>query len=84
MPVGRPAKKTAKIGRVLFEQIGPEGPVQTGSSFGSRGHPRSPWMVPFDRRQNFLCFYRATLCIRGTSHGPVSVCVCVCQKPVFY
>jgi len=21
-------------------------------------------------------FYRATLCIRGTSHGPVSVCVC--------
>ena len=23
-------------------------------------------------------FYRAMLCIRGTSHGPVSVCVCVC------
>ena len=22
-------------------------------------------------------FYRAMLCIRGTSHGPVSVCVCV-------
>ena len=33
-------------------------------------------------------FYRAMLCIRGTSHGPVSVCVCVClsvcHKPVFY
>ena len=25
-----------------------------------------------------LSFYRAMLCIRGTSHGPVSVCVCVC------
>jgi len=23
-------------------------------------------------------FYRATLCIRGTSHGPVSVCPSVC------
>ena len=23
-------------------------------------------------------FYRAMLCIRGTGHGPVSVCVCVC------
>ena len=23
-------------------------------------------------------FYRALLCIRGTSQGPVSVCVCVC------
>ena len=34
------------------------------------------------------CFYRAMLCIRGTSHGPVSVClsVCpsVCHKSVFY
>ena len=27
-------------------------------------------------------FYRAVLCIRGTSHGPVSVSVC--HKPVFY
>jgi len=25
-----------------------------------------------------LGFYRAMLCIRGTSHEPVSVCVCVC------
>jgi len=25
-------------------------------------------------------YYRAMLCIRGTSHGPVSVC----HKPVFY
>jgi len=29
-----------------------------------------------------LSFYHAMLCIRGTSHGPVSVCVC--HKPVFY
>ena len=27
-------------------------------------------------------FYRAMQCIRGTSHGPVSVSVC--HKPVFY
>ena len=24
-----------------------------------------------------LSFYRAMLCIRGTSHGPVSVCLCL-------
>ena len=35
-------------------------------------------------------FYRAMLCIRGTSHGPVSVCLCpsvsvrVCHKSEFY
>ena len=27
-------------------------------------------------------FYRAMLCIRGTSHGPVSVSVCVCLSQV--
>ena len=29
-------------------------------------------------------FYRAMLCMRDTSHGPVSVRVCVCHKSVFY
>ena len=33
-------------------------------------------------------FYHAMLCIRGTSHGPVSVCLClclsVCHKSEFY
>ena len=29
-------------------------------------------------------FYRVMLCIRSTSHGPVSVCLSVCHKPVFY
>ena len=33
-------------------------------------------------------FYRTMLCIRGTSHGPVSVSVCVrlsvCHKSEFY
>ena len=28
--------------------------------------------------------YRSMLCIRGTSHGPVSVSVCVCHKSEFY
>jgi len=27
-------------------------------------------------------FYRAMLCIHGTSHGPASVCVCVCLSQV--
>jgi len=33
-----------------------------------------------------LSFYRSMLCIRGTSHGPVSVCLClsVCHKSEFY
>jgi len=42
----------AKIGHVLFEQIGLEGLVQTGSSFGSRGH--YGWC--HSTRQNFLYF----------------------------
>ena len=40
-------------------------------------HPRLSdtflWTFPFLGH-----FYRAMLCIRGTSHGPGSVCVCVC------
>jgi len=28
------------------------------------------------------CLYRAMLCIRGTSHGPVSVCLSVCLSQV--
>jgi len=28
-------------------------------------------------RGRLYCFYRAMLCIRGTSHGPVSVCLSV-------
>jgi len=45
----------------------------------SYGQQRDPDL--FDRR-----FYRAMLCIRGTSHGPVSVSVClsVCHKSEFY
>ena len=30
------------------------------------------------------CFYRAMLCIRGTSHGPMSVRPSVRHKSVFY
>jgi len=32
----------------------------------------------------FVNFYCAMLCIHGTSHGPVSMSVCVCHKSVFY
>ena len=36
--------------------------------------------------RDFNRFYRAMLCIRGTSHGPMSVCpsVSVCHKSEFY
>ena len=29
-------------------------------------------------RRIMVDFYHAMLCIRGTSHGPVSVCICLC------
>ena len=65
-PVGLSAgEKTAKIGCVLFEQIRPEGVVQTGSSFGSQGHPRSLRMVPLDRIQN---------CLQPTHSFPGTTC----------
>jgi len=35
-------------------------------------------------RNKHVHFYRAMLCIRGTSHGPVSVCLSVRHKSVFY
>ena len=57
MPVGLPVgEKKANIGRVLLEQITPEEVVQTGSSFGSQGHPRLLRTVPFDRRRNLQYF----------------------------
>jgi len=31
----------------------------------------------FTDTSEHICFYRAMLCIRGTSHGPVSVCLSV-------
>jgi len=36
----------------------------------------------FAHAQKFMRFYRAMLCIRGTSHGPVSVSVCLSQVGV--
>ena len=38
--------------------------------------------VTIDHVTLLLPFYRAMLCVRGTSHGPVSVCVC--HKSEFY
>jgi len=34
------------------------------------------------KKHNCAIFYRAMLCMRGTSHGPVSVCPSVCQSQV--
>jgi len=43
------------------------------SPYGFKTHLSS---FRFDHRTT-SCFYRAMLCIRGTSHGPVSVCLSV-------
>jgi len=58
-----------------------------------RGHSRSSTMSPFDRAHttsystlieamHLSCnvFCRAMLCIRGTSHGPVSVCLSITSR----
>jgi len=37
---------------------------------------------PLRRYRDFCDFYRAMLCIRGTSHGPVSVYLCLCLSQV--
>jgi len=47
------------------------GVVQTGSSFGSQGHPKSLRMVPFDRRQNFLYFPFSRPCAQDHVSGVV-------------
>jgi len=41
---------------------------------------KAPWiLVAYYANWSYAnFFYRAMLCMRGTSHGPVSVCVCVC------
>ena len=54
-------KKMPKIGRVLLEQMELQVPVQTGSTFGSQGHPRSLRTVSLDRRQNVLYFLPRTV-----------------------
>jgi len=44
---------------------------------GSEGANFMPIGQTVAEMWRFNGFYRAMLCIRGTSHGPVSVCVCV-------
>jgi len=52
--------------------------------------PQTPFLLPHLSRDitfvSIVGFYCAMLRIRGTSHGPVSVCpsVCVCHKSEFY
>ena len=55
---------------------------------GSCRHTDSSQFWTQTRNLSHSAFYRAMLSIRGTSHEPVSVCVClclsVCHKSVFY
>jgi len=37
-------------------------------------------VAAYSGRAEYEFYYRAMLCIRGTSHGPVSVSVCVCPS----
>jgi len=46
------------------------------------GLPKSALIAILKTPSGSISFYRAMLCIRGTSHGPVSVCVC--HKSEFY
>jgi len=58
--------------------------VKTWSKYSSYDVEVS--QLPQRDPRDVLCFYRAMLCIRGTSHGPVSVSVsvsvCVCLSQV--
>ena len=49
-------------------------PIATRSVTSERSQVFKTEVFQYD----FKSFYRAMLCIRGTSHGPVSVCVCLC------
>ena len=53
---------------------------------GNANIRQSAYGFLFDFNRNYVSifyrFYRAMLCIRGTSHGPVSVCLSVCQSQV--
>ena len=44
-------------------------------------------LLIFSLKDGWSClqfnFFRTMLCMRGTSHGPVSVCVCVCHRKVY-
>ena len=66
-----------------------EQPVHAVTSVTSPGYMCYKVVIQFARERVFNIgehFYRAMLCIRGTSHGPVSVCVrlSVCHKSEFY
>ena len=52
--------------------------AESGSSF-CKTQKTGPWKEYMVRRL-IMNFYRAMLCIRGTSHGPVSVCLSVCVR----
>jgi len=51
------------------------------SFFDSRCIYKSPFSIRLSEHF-WQHFYRAMLCIRGTSHGPVSVCPSVCPSQV--
>jgi len=59
----------------LLKDVGFYSHTQNCSS-GMEGEDRCPERL-FHYNDNHA-FYRAMLCIRGTSHGPVSVCLSVC------
>jgi len=48
-------------------------PIATRSVTSERSQVFETEVFQYD----FKSFYRAMLCIRGTSHGPVSVCLCL-------
>jgi len=49
-------------------------------SVSLRKYPYNQWLT----NKVYLSAITVTNISRGTSHGPVSVCVCVCHKSEFY
>ena len=68
----------------LYQLLPPQSAASQNYNLRRRTHDRQ--LHEHQAHLSDCNFYRAMLCIRGTSHGPVSVCVCpsVCHKSEFY
>ena len=56
-------------------------PPTTSQKYSLENRPHNRQLPDRISRITDCNFYRAMLCICGTSHGPVSVCVCLCLCP---
>ena len=73
-------------GRSTYRCTGRPVWINTPASSAASAKASAAWRNCLERCPpvvaSFYC--RAMLCMRGTSHGPVSVCLSVCHKSEFY